>query len=262
MDSCYETMLVSKRLVKQNSTGKLFEIQTKARGWDVQAYGSDKPNTSKVPFRDDQRTEYVHCSTSKPAVAYKNKNDYTVHLLNPDGKTTFGFNHGSYQMYWVVCHSLLNPVSPATAERAVMLGYSGKLEDKQVTLKSPFDLIASNTSTKRLQPRKSADLGPAFSTTGMDRNFKRVPKYHQAILRSMKGGKNYFGHGIVEMQVLSHGGEGTGEHLFWISVNCYTREWKFLESPARLFGDTVASFGVLQTNRMGSWACKRFGFSY
>jgi hypothetical protein len=121
---------------------------------------------------------------------------------------------------------------------------------------------STQVQTRPLRPRKNADLGPAFTTTGIDRSFKRVPKYHQAVIRTMRGGRNYFGHGIVRMQVLSYGGEGTSEYLFWISVNCYTREWKFVENPARLFGDTVASFGIVQTNRMGAWACKRYGFSY
>lgn len=266
MDSCYETILVSKKLMKQNSSGRLFEVQTKSRSWDDQAYRTGKPSTNNVPF-GGQRTEYIHCSTSRPAVAYRNRNDYTVHMLNPDGKTTFGYNQDSYKMYWVVCHNLLNPVSPATAKRAVELGYSGRLKDDQITVKSPLQLLSPSSSSdssiaSSAKPISHPGLGPAFTTTGQNRSMQNVKKYHQAVLSSMRAGRNHYGNNIVEMQVRSYEPGSDRGFQFWLSVNCSTGSWQFLENDARLMGGALEMFGQIRTKEMGSWACKKYGYNY
>lgn len=266
MDVCYETMLVSKSLMKQNSSGRLFEVQYKSRSWDDQAYRTGKPSTNNVPF-GSQRTEYVHCSTSRPAVAFKNSNDYTVHRLNPDGRTTFGYNQDSYRMYWVVCHNLLNPVSPSTAKRAAQLGYSGRLKDDQITVKSPLQLLSPSSSSdssiaSSAKPISHPGLGPAFTTTGQNRSMQNVKKYHQAVLSSMRAGRNHYGNNIVEMQVRSYEPGSDRGFQFWLSVNCSTRSWQFLENDARLMGGALEMFGQIRTKEMGVWACKKFGYNY
>lgn len=111
-------------------------------------------------------------------------------------------------------------------------------------------------------PRKDRDLGPAFTTTGLNRNMQRTKKYHQAVLQNMKSGRNMLGHSLVQMQVLSYE-PGSNQYVsLWIQVNCTTRDWKFLDNLAILAGGRTEMFGQVRTNEMGKWACSRFGNSY
>jgi hypothetical protein len=264
-DSCWESMLFSKRLIRQNITSKIFDVQTKFRSWDTNTDGSNRPSISKVPFDSQVIYQYVNCSTVKPAVIYRVGNGYTAHMLNPGGENIYGFNRDSYHLYWVVCHSLINPLSPATIQRAAKIGYSGKLSDDQINLKSPFDLITDSSSLKNtsaIGPSTHPGLGPAFTTSGLDNSMRTTKKYHQAILDSIRAGKNGLGQDVVQMRVLSYEPGSTKGFIFWLSVNCSTRQWKFLENDAKLMGGGVEMFGVIKGNEMGTWACGRFGLRY
>ncbi len=105
-------------------------------------------------------------------------------------------------------------------------------------------------------------LGPVFKTTGLNREMQQVKKNHQAVLDTMRGGKNLLGHGMVQMSVISYEPGSDKGYQFTLRVNCYTREWKFIENDARLMGGAVEGFGVIRAKQMGPWACKRFGYSY
>lgn len=123
-------------------------------------------------------------------------------------------------------------------------------------------LRATPISTNTAKPSANPGLGPAFSTTGQNREMKRVTKYHQPLLDSMRTVRNLFGHNLVQMQVLSYDPGSTKGFNFWLSVDCSTREWRFLENDANLMGGALEMFGVIKGNEMGTWACKRYGYSY
>jgi hypothetical protein len=112
------------------------------------------------------------------------------------------------------------------------------------------------------KPSTHPGLGPAFTTSGLDNSMKATKKYHQAILDSMRVGRNGFGHDVVQMRVLSYEPGSTKGFIFWLSVNCSTRQWKFLENDAKLMGGGVEMFGVIKGNEMGAWACGRYGLRY
>lgn len=52
----------------------------------------------------------------------------------------------------------------------------------------------------------------------------------------MKAGNNYLGHGIVELQIASRDLGTNQEIVRSFSVNCTTRNWKYLDPDAAWFG--------------------------
>lgn len=132
---------------------------------------------------------------------------------------------------------------------------------KQIPYVPPAPAATPKPARSQVDPNHP-DLGPVFKTTGLNRQMQQVNKNHQAILDTMKGGRNLLGHAMVQMKVLSYEPGTDKGYQFWLSVNCYTREWKFLENDARLMGGAMEGFGVIPAKQMGPWACKRFGYSY
>jgi hypothetical protein len=132
---------------------------------------------------------------------------------------------------------------------------------KQIPYVPPAQAATPKPARSQVDPNHP-DLGPVFKTIGLNRQMQQVNKNHQAILPTMKGGRNLLGHAMVQMKVLSYEPGTDRGYQFWLSVNCYTQEWKFLENDARLMGGALEGFGVIRANQMGPWACKRFGYSY
>jgi hypothetical protein len=127
---------------------------------------------------------------------------------------------------------------------------------------TPKATSPSSRSTLSMGPSTHPGLGPAFATSGLNDSMRTTKKYHQAIIDSMRVGKSGFGHDVVQMRVLSYEPGSTKGFIFWLSVNCSTRLWTFLENDAKLMGGGVEMFGVIKGNEMGTWACGRYGLRY
>ena len=140
MGFCTEVQFLSKRMIRSEPSGKLYEIKTAARSWPLQ---DNAPNERQVPF-SDRSTSYVFCSTQRPAYIFDNPDGgYYAHLLNPDGKSFFGYNQSSYSLYWVTCHNFVGPnfFAPEMEAKATQLGYPGNLPEDQIELTNPADII-------------------------------------------------------------------------------------------------------------------------
>jgi hypothetical protein len=105
-------------------------------------------------------------------------------------------------------------------------------------------------------------LGPIVKTVGQNKSMQTVRKNHRVITSSMRGGKNLLGQGVVQMQVLSHEPGDTKGFVFWLEVNCNTRNWRFVENNAKLMGGGIEMFGKVRGEVMGPWACSKYGFRY
>lgn len=123
-------------------------------------------------------------------------------------------------------------------------------------------VATSKPKQSRMIDPNHRELGPVFKTTGLNRQMQQVKKNHQVIINTMKRGRNSLGHGMVQMRVISYEPGSDKSYQFWLIVNCYTRDWKFIENDASLMGGALEGFGVIRKNQMGPWACKRFGYSY
>ncbi len=54
-----------------------------------------------------------------------------IHFINPGGDM-YGYNTGDHWTYWSVCHDLWQPWKYNLKSQAIELGYSTKLESKQI----------------------------------------------------------------------------------------------------------------------------------
>lgn len=127
--------------------------------------------------------------------------------------------------------------------------------------------IIDTASTQRQQPSTAQNfpigaLSPSFPGTGSRRPGVWVKKVFKPVIETMRGGKNMFGHGVVQVQIISKD-PGTSQELrTWFSINCHTRNWDYLEPDAKFFGGAQEMFGKFSFTSVGTWACNRYGFKY
>lgn len=117
---------------------------------------------------------------------------------------------------------------------------------------TPWPQVADSPS----RPNTSYSLGPAFSGRALTKQGWTKPVTHQAVLKTMKSGKNLYGHGLVQMQLVSR------QYALWVQVNCSTRDWKYLDHDVYLMGGVQEDFGRVDTDGLGKWACSKAGFRY
>lgn len=127
-DTCWETSLLSKKLVHQNQLGgeanKLYKVEAETK------------RTGRTSGTE-RTSRWVYCSISEPFVAFiplPNDDLIYLHYLNPGGDV-FGANAGSNRIYWAICHNVWNAkvFSPeeGLARQAQQLGYSLSLKSDQ-----------------------------------------------------------------------------------------------------------------------------------
>lgn len=85
---------------------------------------------------------YVFCSTSAPALAFRDRwdggtNKWIGHLLDPFD--TYGYNEGSARSYLRICHQL-DLYQPDLKKQLKRLGYAPGTRNEQVDLESPMQL--------------------------------------------------------------------------------------------------------------------------
>jgi hypothetical protein len=143
MDSCHEMMIEKKTQLRRNSFGTLYEVLVSSRDWPM---NQPRPSLARLPFGKAD-ISYVLCSTSRPAYIFRApdgfQGKYLAHRLNPDGQSWFGFNRSSYSIYWAACHNLVGPdfFAPAMVTRSIQLGYPGNLQQDQIEIDHPLDLM-------------------------------------------------------------------------------------------------------------------------
>lgn len=119
----------------------------------------------------------------------------------------------------------------------------------------------SQESSKSNTTARSS-VAPSFPGSGERKPGVLVKKVYQPVLGTMRAGKNYFGHGIVELQIASRDLGNNQEIVRSFSINCSTRDWRFLDPDAAWFGGIQEMFGKFSYKAVGNWACNRYGFKY
>lgn len=148
MGRCGELIITSKRPIRLDAKGTLYEVKVGYREWPSE---SPKPNIAILPFKKPT-IDYVFCSTSRPAYIFQHPDfystkgsasNYLAHLLNPDGQSFYGYNKHSYSIYWATCHSFVEPnfFSPDMVTKSIELGYPGNLHEEQIQLGHPLDIF-------------------------------------------------------------------------------------------------------------------------
>lgn len=134
MGECWESKLIEKNILKRNHLGILYSIKLATRSWGEE-FSPPKEFTQI-------RTDYVFCSTVKPAYIFELDGTYFAHLLNPGGDYS-GYNKDDYPLYWATCHNLVGPdfFSDQITARALKWGYPLNLPSEQITLKNVFDIM-------------------------------------------------------------------------------------------------------------------------
>jgi hypothetical protein len=135
MGECWDSKFVGKELIKKGNLGTLYLVTTASRSWQID---SQPPINFQNPT-----TQYVYCSTTKPAYIFKTEDGiYYAHLLNPGGDW-YGYNQSDYPIYWATCHNIVGPnfFSEEMTARAKKLGYSTNLDSEQVELNNPIDIL-------------------------------------------------------------------------------------------------------------------------
>lgn len=144
MDSCNESLFLSKKPLLTNGYGTLYEVRGRTRTWSIRNQYIPRPSTSLVPF-GPIRFSFVLCSTKRPLVIFKpdDSSSYIVHRLNPDGQSYGGYNLQSYKDYWLACHNLAGPdyFNPEMVSRSIRLGYPGNLVEDQIEVEHPLDVV-------------------------------------------------------------------------------------------------------------------------
>lgn len=135
MGECWQSKLIAKNILKRNQLGTLYSVHLAARSWQQE---------SPPPLEFAQvRTDYVFCSTVKPALIFELEGDYFAHLLNPGGDDYSGYNQDDYPIYWATCHNLVGPdfFSEEMTNRARKWGYTLNLPSEQITLKNVLEIM-------------------------------------------------------------------------------------------------------------------------
>lgn len=144
------TQAESKRLISQGSRqgtswkvyllNKKFVKEVKLGGETKKLYLADMEIDNSYSGTSKQ-TRLFQCSTSAPFVAFKDSaisGLAFLHYLNPGGNWG-GYNFGSYQQYWAICHDLWQLPTNQWTSQAKQLGYSTELKSEQVEI--PYELM-------------------------------------------------------------------------------------------------------------------------
>lgn len=125
---------MEKTLIQSGSSGKLYSVEIATRSWPM----GSQPSS---PF-GSPRTNYVYCSTKKPAYLFNSEGTYYAHLLNPGGDW-YGYNMSDYPIYWATCHNLVGPdfFSERMRATARKLGYPLNLPSEQIELTNVLDIL-------------------------------------------------------------------------------------------------------------------------
>ncbi|OUC13019.1 MAG: hypothetical protein B0A82_19190 [Alkalinema sp. CACIAM 70d] len=134
MGTCWDSQFISKTVVDKTDRGTLYRVQIAHRSWPMESDPSDN-------FGEPQ-TNYVLCSTQKPAYIFESDGTVYAHLLNPGGDW-FGYNQGDYPVYWATCHNFVGPnfFSDEMTEKARSLGYPLDLPSDQIELTKVTDIL-------------------------------------------------------------------------------------------------------------------------
>ena len=126
----------------------------------------------------------------------------------------------------------------------------------------PIKSTAAQKYVKTHSNVATSSNGPSFSGSGARSPGVWVKKVFQPNLGTMRVGKNYFGHGVVNLQLTSRD-LGTNYAITRsFSINCTTRNWSFLDPDVAWFGGTQELFGKFSFSAIGAWACNRYGYKY
>lgn len=132
MGTSWKIYLLNKKLVKEVSLGG----ETRKLYLAEMEINNSYSGTSR-------RTSLFQCSTSAPFVAFKDdamRGLAILHYLNPGGNGG-GYNFGSYQQYWAICHDLWQLSNEKWTSEAKRLSYSTELKSEQVEI--PYELMQS-----------------------------------------------------------------------------------------------------------------------
>lgn len=134
MGECWENRFISKELLRETSRGRLYAVELASRSWPMDSEPSEN--------WERQRTDYVYCSTTRPAIVFNADGSYYAHLLNP-GNFPFGYEMGDYPIYWATCHNFVGPefFSEEMTARAIRLGYPLNLEPNQIELTNVLEIM-------------------------------------------------------------------------------------------------------------------------
>ncbi|MEO1432970.1 MAG: hypothetical protein AAFV71_28675 [Cyanobacteria bacterium J06633_8] len=128
---CYEIKSIKKKFLKNGVNGRLYSIKVLSRSYPD---GSISGRVSKGKF-SETGTQYIYCSSSKPAYISKYENKYIVNTLNPGGFVDEA-RKISHVLYWNTCHNH-NPSDFFAMERkAKRLGYPVNLKQEQFELRN------------------------------------------------------------------------------------------------------------------------------
>ena len=91
----------------------------------------------------NRRKQWVYCSLEEPFVAFDfpDEEDGFVyfHYLSPANSLEIGgYNLGSYNLYWAVCHDRFNVDSFALTSTARQMGYNEGIANYQMELPKAF----------------------------------------------------------------------------------------------------------------------------
>lgn len=124
--TCWESFVLGQTQLSQNQLGG---VTNTLYAVDVQ--------TSNTYSGTENKTMWVQCSINQPFVGFKSGSEADViylHYINPGGDV-FGYNSGSHDLYWAVCHDQWNVTAwkpqSELASLARSLGYSTQLESEQ-----------------------------------------------------------------------------------------------------------------------------------
>jgi hypothetical protein len=139
MGHCWETKIFRKQPLQQTASGTLYAIETGSRDWSME---QPRPSERQLPFQQ-RDLSYVFCSRLRPSYIFKADGKYYAHLLNPDGKSYYGYNQSDYPIYWATCHNLVGPdfFSERMVTKSIQLGYPGNLPEEQIELNHPTDIL-------------------------------------------------------------------------------------------------------------------------
>lgn len=134
MGECYENKLIEKTILRKTANGILYSIRIASRSWPM----GTQPNSRF----GQMETNYVYCSTTKPAYIFKLDGIYYAHLLNPGGEW-FRYNVSDYPIYWSTCHNFVGPdfFSEKMTAKAIKLGYPLNLPSEQIELNNVLEIM-------------------------------------------------------------------------------------------------------------------------
>lgn len=109
--------------------GELRQVRLRQAG---APYGAPR---SRLRWAAEPRTDYIFCSRTRPAVAFRSEDAFIIHFL--DLYDLAGYQQSSARMYMRVCHNR----EPANDRMLRRLGYRPGTRNEQVEGGRPADLL-------------------------------------------------------------------------------------------------------------------------